>query len=259
MKTGLLMSVARVAVSVAVGRMAVGGIVVGVMAVGAADVRAACTTTPNCESMGYKYCASECPSGSVACPFDSSKRFCFSPKPYSVAASTCSSQCKNAGSQSCTRGGVTYYNACGSSKCKSGEECKNGSCVSTCTYTVTKASCDSQCKNVGPASCVRNGTTYYSGCGSSKCSSGQTCNNGTCVTPVPKSGRCCGYAPECGYSGTSHSDDSWCQSNYGMSCYEECKSNDGLPDCSDIKASCRASGGIPSWDGCGSRPSYSCR
>lgn len=47
MKTGLLMSVAGVAVGVAVGGMVVG----------AADVRAACTTTPNCESMGYKYCA----------------------------------------------------------------------------------------------------------------------------------------------------------------------------------------------------------
>ena len=155
-------------------------VMIGGMVVGAADVQAACTTTPNCESMGYKYCESECPSGSVACPFDSSKRFCFSPKPYSVAASTCSSQRKNAGSQSCTRGGVTYYNACGSSKCKSGEECKNGSCVSTCTYTYTAESCSSQCKSVGSMSCVKDGTTYYSSCGSSLCSSEQYCNKGTC-------------------------------------------------------------------------------
>ena len=40
----------------------------------------------------------------------------------------------------------------------------------------------SQCKNVGSSSCTKNGTTYYNGCGASKCSSGQTCSNGTCVT-----------------------------------------------------------------------------
>lgn len=240
MKTGLLMSVAGIAVGVAVGGMVVG----------ATDVRAACTTTPNCESMGYKYCASECPSGSVACPFDSSKRFCFSPKPYSVAASTCSSQCKNAGSQSCTRGGVTYYNACGSSKCKSGEECKNGSCVSTCTYTVTKASCDSQCKNVGSASCVRNGTTYYSGCGSSKCTGGQTCSNGTCGFLT------CHGAGNCG------SNENWCQSTYGKSCYNVALEDYGYEDCDDLQATCRAQGRTPhyqfceGWNGTGPFVSY---
>ncbi|MBP3516418.1 MAG: hypothetical protein J6K65_09415, partial [Alphaproteobacteria bacterium] len=52
----------------------------------------------------------------------------------------------------------------------------------TCTYTTTASSCSSQCKNVGSSSCTKNGTTYYNGCGSSKCSSGQTCSNGTCVS-----------------------------------------------------------------------------
>lgn len=181
MKTGLLMSVAGVAVGVAVGGMVVG----------AADVRAACTTTPNCESMGYKYCASECPSGSVACPFDSSKRFCFSPKPYSVAASTCSSQCKNAGSQSCTRGGVTYYESCGTSMC----------------------------------------------------SSSQTCENGSCVSPVAKDGYCCGY------SGCS-ANETWCQNNYSKNCYRVCTENYGWPDCGDMQASCRATGGTPAFMDC---------
>ena len=181
MKTGLLLSAARVAVGVAVGGMVVG----------AADVRAACTTTPNCESMGYKYCASECPSGSVACPFDSSKRFCFSPKPYSVAASTCSSQCKNAGSQSCTRGGVTYYESCGTSMC----------------------------------------------------SSSQTCENGSCVSPVAKDGYCCGYSG-------CNANETWCQNNYSKNCYRVCTENYGWPDCGDMQARCRATGGTPAFMDC---------
>ena len=235
MKTGLLMSVAGV-----VGVMAVGGMAVGGMVGGAADVRAACTTTPNCESMGYKYCASECPSGSVACPFDSSKRFCFSPKPYSVAASTCSSQCKNAGSQSCTRGGVTYYNACGSSKCKSGEECKNGSCVSTCTYTVTKASCNSQCKKVGKKSCTKNGVTYYESCGASKCSSGQKCNNGTCKSNISREYFYC--CDDVGYG---------C-SNY----YSDCKKYTSDGDCSDVVPSYESQGCSPVFLSCNAHADF---
>ena len=226
MKTGLLLSAARVAVGVAVG---------------AVDVRAACTTTPDCESMGYKYCASECPSGSVACPFDSSKRFCFSPKPYSVAASTCSSQCKNAGSQSCTLGGVTYYNACGSSKCKSGEECKNGSCVSTCTYTYTAESCSAQCLNVGAKSCVRGRVTYYESCGASKCSNGKYCDNGNCKSLNDKSGWCCG-------GNKCNSDERQCQFEYSKSCYQICIT--GTPDCRDLEKSCQAVGGTLVFDHC---------
>jgi hypothetical protein len=53
-------------------------------------------------------------------------------------------------------------------------------CKDTCSYTITAASCASECKNVGSVSCTKNGTTYYSSCGSSKCKSGQPCNNGTC-------------------------------------------------------------------------------
>ena len=50
----------------------------------------------------------------------------------------------------------------------------------TCTYTNTKESCASSCKNVGSESCVKNGTTYYKSCGTSKCLGGQSCCNGTC-------------------------------------------------------------------------------
>ncbi len=40
---------------------------------------AACTQTPDCETMGYIYTADECPNGGVKCPFDTSKYFCFDP------------------------------------------------------------------------------------------------------------------------------------------------------------------------------------
>ena len=40
---------------------------------------AACTQTPDCETMGYIYTADECPNGGVKCPFDINKYFCFDP------------------------------------------------------------------------------------------------------------------------------------------------------------------------------------
>ncbi|MBP3347102.1 MAG: hypothetical protein J6L86_08775 [Alphaproteobacteria bacterium] len=105
-------------------------------------------------------------------------------------------------------------------------------CANPCTYTTTKSTCDSQCKNTSGSSCVRNGTTYYSGCGSSKCSNGQTCNNGTCRSPAPTSGLCC--------------DDtgSYCGN------YSYCKSNYSYPDCSDMISSCSSSGGTPVFQYC---------
>ena len=116
-------------------------------------------------------------------------------------------------------------------------------CANPCTYTTTKSTCDSQCKNTSGSSCVRNGTTYYSGCGSSKCSNGQTCNNGTCVSPVAKDGYCCGY------SGCS-ANETWCQNNYSKNCYRVCTENYGWPDCSDMQESCRATGGTPAFMDC---------
>ena len=160
---------------------------------------AACTQTPDCETLGYKYTADECPNGGVKCPFDTSKYFCFDPQ--------------------------------------------------TCDYTYTAESCAANCQNVGSSSCVRNGTTYYASCGSSKCSSGQTCSNGTCKSSVP-SKLCCGYINYCGYSGgTTSSNDDKNKKHYGMSCYPKCKSY-GYPDCPDLQASCRAQGGTPVLSGC---------
>ena len=112
----------------------------------------------------------------------------------------------------------------------------------TCDYTYTAESCAANCQNVGSSSCVRNGTTYYASCGSSKCSNNQACENGTCRY-VPPGGYCCGYVNDCGYSGgTSSSFDDRCQSEFGKSCYQQCKSK-GHPDCSDMRANCLAVGG----------------
>ena len=144
---------------------------------------AACTQTPDCETMGYIYTADECPNGGVKCPFDTSKYFCFDPQ--------------------------------------------------TCDYTYTAESCASNCQNVGTSSCVRDGTTYYQSCGSSKCSSSQTCNNGTCKASIKGTyTNCCTI--ECDIGGCKYGAD-------GTLCYQECRSY--YPDCNDWKAQCSAEGG----------------
>ena len=214
----------------------------GLLLVGSSTAYGACTPVLKCASLGYKYSSSECSEGGLACPFDTSKYFCAEPCTYTVTKATCDSQCKNVGDKPCVKNGTIYYEACGSSKCGTGYTCTNGSCTSTCNYSYTAASCSSQCKNVGSTSCVKDGTTYYSSCGSSKCSSGQKCNNGTCVT-VPTSGFCCGY------SGCD-ARENFCQDHYGKSCYQYCRENLGYPDCNDMVTSCRASGGSPRWVGC---------
>ncbi len=143
---------------------------------------AACAQSPDCEAMGYKYTADECPNDGVKCPFDTSKYFCFDPQ--------------------------------------------------TCDYTYTADACAANCQNPGASSCVRNGVTYYVSCGSSKCSSGQSCYNGTCFTSVSASGWCCDD------TGSYCNDYSYCRSNYSH------------PDCSDVMSSCRASGGTPRFQYC---------
>ncbi len=123
MKTGLLLCAAEVVVGVAVGGMVVG----------AADAWAACIPTNDCAELGYKYSSSECSGSGVACPFDTTKFFCFEPQicNYTITAATCSSQCKNVGSKSCIKNGVTYYESCGTSMCSSGQTCSNGTCKSS--------------------------------------------------------------------------------------------------------------------------------
>ena len=93
---------------------------------------------------------------------------------------SCSNSCSTGSTSSSCSSGYSAK-AVGTTQC--GNTCY--SCEQDCTYSYTAASCSSQCKNVGSSSCVRNGTTYYASCGSSKCSSSQTCNNGTCKNIVP--------------------------------------------------------------------------
>lgn len=146
--------------------------------------QAACIPAQDCGELGYKYTSAECPSGGIKCPFETSKYFCFEPQ--------------------------------------------------ICNYTITAATCSSQCLNVGTKSCTKNGTTYYEACGSSTCSSGQTCQNGMCKSNVAPSGKCCGY------SGCSEDED-WCKRSYGIGCVEDCLQH-GFPYCGDMQASCKAFG-----------------
>ena len=222
----------------------------GLLLAGSSTAYGACTPVLKCASLGYKYSSSECSGSGVACPFDTSKYFCAEPCTYTVTKATCDSQCKNVGDKGCTKNGTVYYEACGSSKCGADEQCSSGSCVSTCSYTVTESSCSSQCKNTNGTPCTRGGVKYYPSCGNSKCASGQGCYNSTCYNPVATEGWCCGYTNYCGYSGgISSSNDSSCQRYYGRSCYDQCKTY-GYPDCSDMIASCRASGGAPVFQRC---------
>ena len=130
---------------------------------------AACTQTPDCETMGYIYTADECPNGGVKCPFDISKYFCFDPQTcdYTYTAESCAANCQNVGSSSCVRNGTTYYASCGSSKCSSGQTCNNGTCkspaptsgyccghINDCGYSGgTSSSYDSECKRIYMKSC----------------------------------------------------------------------------------------------------------
>ena len=207
----------------------------GLLLAGSGTAYSACTPVLDCASLGYKYSSSECSGSGVACPFDTSKYFCAEPCTYTVTKATCDSQCKNVGDKACTKNGTVYYESCGSSKCGTGYKCTNGSCTSTCNYSYTAASCSSQCKSVGSTSCVKDGTTYYSSCGSSLCSSGQTCNNGTCKNNISfKSYDCC---DETGI---------YCSKKY----YDQCKSYWGNPDCSSKIQELKNTGCSPQIEGC---------
>lgn len=101
---------------------------------------------------------------------------------YMKTKEDCDSECLDVGVQSCVRDNTIYYSECGTTKCLNSQECKNGGCqeINNCNYTVTEGECMEQCREVGALSCVKNGTTYYSECGVSKCSTGYTCKRATC-------------------------------------------------------------------------------
>ena len=97
-------------------------------------------------------------------------------------------------------------------------------------YTQTAA----ECANVPAVACPFNGDKWY-------------CKD---YSNIRTSGYCCGYTTECGYNGgTSNSYDNNCQYFYKMSCYDKCKSF-GYPDCFDLHANCRASGGTSVYQYC---------
>ena len=118
---------------------------------GTPNVRAACIPTQDCAELGYKYTSSECAGDRIACPFDTSKFFCFEPQicNYSYTAASCSSQCKSVGSTSCVKDGTTYYSSCGSSLCSSEQTCNNGTCVSPVARSGACCGHASECKMSG--------------------------------------------------------------------------------------------------------------
>ena len=116
----------------------------GLLLAGSSTAYGACTPVLKCASLGYKYSSSECSEGGLACPFDTSKYFCAEPCTYTVTKATCDSQCKNVGDKACVKNGTIYYEACGSSKCSSGQTCNNGACESSMTGQYYRC-CDSRC------------------------------------------------------------------------------------------------------------------
>ena len=163
-----------------------------------------------CSKNGKTYYAS---CGSSKCSYNQTCNYgtCVTSAPsctYQYTAQDCSRQCKYTSGSSCSRNGITYYQSCGSSKCASGQTCENGTCNFQCIYQYTASDCANLCKNVGSKSCVRNGTTYYESCGASKCSSGQTCSNGTCKS----------NAPTCNYTITAADCARECKYTAGASC-----------------------------------------
>lgn len=201
------------------------------------EANAACMPELDCASLGYKYSYSQCGGKGLACLYDSGKYFCpetVSSCTYQYTKENCAAECKNVGSLTCSKNGTTYYASCGSSKCSSGETCQNGSCQSFCSFTYTSSKCASLCQTTGSNSCIRNGTIYYESCGSSKCSSGQTCEDGVCKKGVEIRGYCCDDG------------DRYCGSGYA-----DCQALGAYPDCSDMRSSCLSSGGSPSFLKCG--------
>ena len=226
--------------------------------------------TTSCKKNGTTYYAS-CGSSKCTSGQSCDNGICETPAPsctYQYTFNDCFKLCKRPGSKSCERYGETYYAACENYQCSSGQTCEAGYCKGGCNYAYTASDCAILCKNPGSVSCTQNNTTLYESCGSSYCTSGQTCNGyGKCESggssgggdvsnPAPKKGYCCGYS-ECGYSGTSYWNDTNCQRIYGMSCYNWCIQKFSF-DCKDIQASCSASGGTPHFVSCDVYETSSC-
>ena len=107
-------------------------------------------------------------------------------------------------------------------------------CAKPCIYMETEASCTSQCKSTNGTPCTRGGVKYYPSCGSSKCSSGQICNNGTCQYNM---------------SGTHF----YCcdDDGYGCDYYRGCTRYESYGDCSSVVSNYKSLGCSPVFQGCG--------
>ena len=101
------------------------GICTGSLLWGESTNAQTCTPAPDCESLGYNQ--SSCPGGFLRCPFDASKLSCMPDCNLSITAEQCASECREVGSLSCVKDGVTYYSECGESLCKGTEQCEKGS------------------------------------------------------------------------------------------------------------------------------------
>ena len=221
MKTGLLFGVVMIGA-------AAGGMVGGVT-----EVWAACVPTKDCATLGYKYTAAQCNGKGVACPFDTTL--------WSCAASPTLNEDYCCGHESlCKYTGTSHRD---DSYCQSlfGMSC----------YNKCKSDGYPDCK-ISQESCQTSGGYFHAtNCGVVETTKGiplivkHTCDM---PRPAPKEGNCCGSG-YCGYNGTSHSDDSTCQSKYGKSCYNECMAVLGVT-CDDMQASCIASGGSPTAANC---------
>ena len=193
------------------------------------------TPVTDCVTLGYTKTAAECSNlPAVACPFNKDKWYC---------------EVKD--------NPPTDGYCCGYTE--------------NCKYNGIKHSEDSTCQNLWGMSCYYKCKSYgYPDCKTQEEScqalgghySPKNCAvdsvkaipifiKNVCEIPgIPTNGFCCGYTNYCGYSGgTSSSYDSDCRGYYGVTCYQQCK-NYGYPDCNDMQASCRASGGSPVFQHC---------
>ena len=141
--------------------------------------------------------------------------------------------------------------------------CGKGQCPEDCEYTTTSSDCSNAGKYLSDNTCVINGTTYYKGCGSTKCASDETCNgSGTCVCDYSTTKASCDT--ECKYTGTQCSDGTAYYNGCGSSkCASDQECYNGECGCkyTTTKATCDAeckytgtqcSDGTAYYNGCGS-------
>ncbi|MDY4842248.1 MAG: hypothetical protein SO314_07805, partial [Alphaproteobacteria bacterium] len=223
--------------------------------------------TDTCGYTCYRCCSDECSRGS--------KNYTGSYATTTECGSTCR-YCKN-----CTSGSTSYSGSyAGTSECGTCYYCSD-TCSSgtkgwaSCSYGydevyVGSTECGSSCygcqKHSHYYSCPYGYSTSDSSCsyGSyteyKSCSCGATSST-TCYKCKPKpepvsssgggvkSGKCCGYASECGTSGTTSNGEANYVKYYGKSYWDYCTGKGGI-SCQDMWSNCKASGGTPVFQGC---------